>query len=34
MPFDKALYDGIFSYALIHLLNEKERGKLTNDCYN
>lgn len=34
MPFDKELYDGIFCYALIHLLNEKERIKLIEDCYN
>lgn len=34
MPFDQKLYDGIFCYALIHLLNEKERAKLVNDCYN
>ncbi|MBX0333143.1 class I SAM-dependent methyltransferase [Pontibacter sp. HSC-14F20] len=33
MPFDYELYDGIFCYALIHLLNEKERIKLTSDCY-
>ena len=34
MPFDQELYDGIFSYALIHLLNEEERRKLIEDCYN
>ncbi|QMU31613.1 class I SAM-dependent methyltransferase [Adhaeribacter radiodurans] len=34
MPFDQELYDGIFCYALIHLLNEKERIKLINDCYH
>ncbi|MBI5541008.1 MAG: methyltransferase domain-containing protein [Bacteroidia bacterium] len=34
MPFDKELYDGIFSYALIHLLSAKERRKMINDCYN
>lgn len=34
MPFDSKLYDGIFCYALIHLLNKKERVKLINDCYN
>ncbi len=34
MPFDEKLYDGIFCYALIHLLDEKERAKLINDCYN
>ena len=25
MPFDEALYEGIFSYSLIHLLNDGER---------
>lgn len=34
MPFDKKLYDGIYCYALIHLLNKKEREKLIQDCYN
>lgn len=34
MPFDRELYDGIFCYALIHLLNEKERAKLIKDCFN
>ena len=34
MPFDKALYDGIFCYALIHLLDSNERAKLIQDCYN
>ncbi len=34
MPFDKELYEGIFSYSLIHLLNEKDRIKLIQDCYN
>jgi len=34
MPFDQELYDGIFCYALIHLLSEKERVKLIEDCYN
>ncbi len=34
MPYDKELYDGIFCYALLHLLNAKERIKLINDCYN
>ena len=27
MPFDNKLYDGIFCYALIHLLNSNERKK-------
>lgn len=34
MPFDINQYDGIFCYALIHLLNETEREKLIRDCYN
>jgi SAM-dependent methyltransferase len=34
MPFDDKLYDGIFSYALIHLLNEREREKFIQSCYN
>lgn len=34
MPFDKSRYDGIFCYALIHLLNRQERKKLIADCYN
>ena len=33
MPFDNKLYDGIFCYALIHLLNSKERKKFIEDCY-
>lgn len=34
MPFDDKKYDGIFCYALIHLLDKKEREKLIDDCYN
>lgn len=34
MPFDEDLYDGIFCYALIHLLDERSRKKLIADCYN
>ncbi|MBA2937694.1 class I SAM-dependent methyltransferase [Paenibacillus sp. CGMCC 1.16610] len=34
MPFENKQYDGIFSYALIHLLNEDERAKFIKDCYN
>lgn len=34
MPFDNKLYDGIFSHALIHLLNKCEREKFIKDCYN
>jgi len=34
MPFDEHLYDGIFCYALIHLLDSSEREKLIRDCYD
>ncbi|MBO9150818.1 class I SAM-dependent methyltransferase [Chitinophaga sp. GCM10012297] len=34
MPFDNYQYDGIFCYALIHLLDSHERQKLIRDCYN
>lgn len=34
MPFDRISYDGIFCYALLHLLNEEDRKKLILDCYN
>ena len=34
MPFDNKLYDGIYCYALLHLLNSKEREKFIEDCYN
>lgn len=34
MPFDHKKYDGIFCYALIHLLDSRERKKLISDCYN
>jgi len=34
MPFDTRRYEGIFCYALIHLLDEAGRKKLIDDCYN
>lgn len=34
MPYDNCQYDGIFCYALIHLLDSSEREKLIRDCYN
>ncbi|NTD96333.1 class I SAM-dependent methyltransferase [Agrobacterium tumefaciens] len=34
MPFDSELYDGIFCYALLHLLSAKQRVKFVDDCYN
>ncbi|MDR1632354.1 MAG: class I SAM-dependent methyltransferase, partial [Dysgonamonadaceae bacterium] len=33
MPFDNKFYDGIYCYALIHLLNKHERKKFINDCH-
>lgn len=33
MPFDQNRYEGIFCYALIHLLDENERKKLIEDCF-
>jgi SAM-dependent methyltransferase len=33
MPFDHTVYDGIFCYALIHLLNQNDRRKLLENCY-
>ena len=34
MPFDSKKYDGIFCYALIHLLDKNDRIKLISECYN
>lgn len=34
MPFDTDQFDGIFCYALIHLLNKKERRQFLTDCFN
>lgn len=34
MPFDDNLYDGIFCYGLIYLLDEDERAKFIWDCFN
>lgn len=34
MPFDGNVYDGIFCYGLIYLLDTNERKKLIRDCYN
>lgn len=34
MPFDNKIYDGIYCYALIHLLNSQERRKFIKDCFN
>jgi SAM-dependent methyltransferase len=32
MPFDHQVYDGIFCYALIHLLNQNERPQFLKNC--
>ncbi|PKP31632.1 MAG: SAM-dependent methyltransferase [Bacteroidetes bacterium HGW-Bacteroidetes-17] len=34
MPFDNSIYDGIYCYALVHLLNMRERKKCIKDCYD
>ena len=34
MPFDNNEYEGIFCYALIHLLDADERAKVIRECYN
>lgn len=34
MPFDNKQYEGIFSHALIHLLDENERAALIKSCYD
>lgn len=33
MPFDDEKYEGIYCYALLHLLNAQDRLKLIKDCY-
>jgi hypothetical protein len=34
MPFDNQLYEGIFCYSLLHLLNKQERKTFIESCYN
>ena len=34
MPFDDVRYDGIFCYALLHLLSQNERRRFLKNCYN
>jgi SAM-dependent methyltransferase len=34
MPYDKNIFDGVFCYALIHLLNKQERKRFLESCYN
>lgn len=33
MPFDNEQYDGIFCYALTHLLNKNERNSFVKSCF-
>lgn len=34
MPFDESVYDGIYCYALIHLLGRNERRKFLKNCFD
>jgi SAM-dependent methyltransferase len=34
MPLDDSIYDGIYCFALIHLLNQNERRQFLKNCYN
>ncbi|HEY4786211.1 MAG TPA: class I SAM-dependent methyltransferase [Bacteroidales bacterium] len=34
MPYDNQKYDGIYCYALIHLLNQRERRNFLKSCYD
>jgi len=34
MPFDDTIFDGIYCYALIHLLNQRERKQFLNSCFD
>lgn len=34
MPFDNQLYEGIYCYGLIYLLDKDERKKFIQDCFN
>jgi SAM-dependent methyltransferase len=34
MTFDKALFEAIYCYSLIHLLDKADRLKLIEDCYS
>lgn len=34
MPFDNKSYEGIYSHALLHLLNKQEREQFIKGCYN
>jgi SAM-dependent methyltransferase len=34
MPFDNTIYDAVFCYAMIHLLNKNERQQFLKLCFN
>jgi SAM-dependent methyltransferase len=34
MPFDNEKFEGIFCYALLHVLNKRERKKFLKSCYD
>jgi SAM-dependent methyltransferase len=34
MPFDNEQFEGVFCYALIHVLNKRERRTFLKSCYN
>ncbi len=34
MPFDNKFYDGIYCYALIHLLNKQKRNRFIQNCFS
>jgi SAM-dependent methyltransferase len=34
MPFDTEIYDGVFCYALIHVLNQTDRKRFLKACFN
>jgi SAM-dependent methyltransferase len=34
MPFDNDVYDAVFCYALLHLLNKSERQYFLKSCFN
>lgn len=34
MPFNNKSYEGIYSHALLHLLNKQEREQFIKGCYN
>jgi SAM-dependent methyltransferase len=34
MPFDSKVYDAVFCYALVHVLNSSERKNFMRSCFN